>query len=135
MKGSFIAAGGVLLAAAAMATAMVGTAAADDDKRNQRATMCVLDAQQDATWLRIDQHSVTAGTRDASACKGRVIYRVDDDKDDDKNDHRRDKDDDKNDHRRDKDDDKDDVKDDDHGHHHHHDWLQPGWWGLDGFGG
>jgi uncharacterized protein YjdB len=109
MKVSFIAAGGVLLAAAAMATTMVGTAIADDDKRNQPASMCVLDAQQDATWLRIDHHSVTAGTRDASACKGRVIYKDDDDK---------------------KDYDKDDKDD-----HDHYDWQKPGWWGLDGIGG
>ncbi|MFI7446043.1 hypothetical protein ACIBQX_00965 [Nonomuraea sp. NPDC049714] len=112
MKGSFIAAGGVLLAAAAMATTMVGTAVADDDKR---ASLCVLDASQDATWLRIDRHSVTAGTRDADACKGRVVFKDDDDKDDDK-------------------DDKDDEKDekDDDGRHHHYGWQQPGWWGLDG---
>jgi uncharacterized protein YjdB len=117
MKVSFIAAGGVLLAAAAMATTMVGTAVADDDKRNHPASMCVLDAQQDATWLRIDHHSVTAGTRDASACKGRVIYKDDNDKKDSyKDDYRRDKDD----------------KDDDHGHY---DWQKPGWWGLDGIGG
>jgi hypothetical protein len=116
MKGRFIAAGGVLLAAAAMATTMVGTAVADGD-RDRRASVCVLDAEQDATWLRIDHHSVTAGTRDANACKGRVVYK-DDDKDEDKDDDRRD-------YRRD--------KDDDHGHHH--DWQKPGWWGLDGIGG
>jgi uncharacterized protein YjdB len=109
MKGSFIAAGGVLLAAAAMATTMVGTAVADDDKRDNRASLCVLDASQDATWLRIDHHSVTAGTRDAEACKGRVVFKDDEDKDDDK----------------------DDEKDDD-GRHHHYGWQQPGWWGLDG---
>jgi uncharacterized protein YjdB len=109
MKGSFIAAGGVLLAAAAMATTMVGTAVADDDKRDNRASLCVLDASQDATWLRIDRHSVTAGTRDAEACKGRVVFKDDEDKDDDK----------------------DDEKDDD-GRHHHYGWQQPGWWGLDG---
>ncbi|WP_336206668.1 hypothetical protein [Nonomuraea sp. LPB2021202275-12-8] len=103
MRSSFIAAGGVLLAAAAMATAMVGTAVADDD-RHGRASLCVLDASQDATWLRIDHHSVTAGTRDAEACKGRVVYDEKDDDDDDDKDR----------------------------HHHHEDWEKPNWWGLDG---
>lgn len=125
MKGSFIAAGGVLLAAAAMATAMVGTAAADDDKRDRRASTCELDAQQDTAWLRIDHHSVTAGSRDANACKGRVVYKDDDDKHGYKHGHKH--------YYRAHD--KDDMYDGKHDHHGHHHWQHPGWWGLDGIGG
>jgi hypothetical protein len=69
MRGTLIAAGGAAFAAAALAATLAGPATADA-KAHHRFHSCGMQMQEVRTWQHVHNGNVSAGTREADACRG-----------------------------------------------------------------